>query len=67
MPSRMYLGRSGCGKVESPSELLFGADGTDIGYQGMVYVNEDTPYMRLLKPFIEKKKVCTARKRLADM
>jgi hypothetical protein len=23
----------------------------------MVYVNEDTPYLRLLKPFIEKKKV----------
>ena len=34
------------------------ADLVDIGYQGMVYVNQDTPYMRMLKPFIEKKKVC---------
>lgn len=23
----------------------------------MVYVSEDTPYMKLLKPFLEKKKV----------
>jgi hypothetical protein len=29
----------------------------DIGFQGMVYVGEDTPYMTLLKPFLEKKKV----------
>jgi hypothetical protein len=36
---------------------MSGADRTDIGYQGMVYVNEDTPYMRLLKPFLGKKKV----------
>ncbi|KAI9635318.1 glycoside hydrolase superfamily [Dioszegia hungarica] len=28
----------------------------DVGFQGMVYVSDDTPYMRLLKPFIEKKK-----------
>ncbi|KAK3314602.1 glycoside hydrolase superfamily [Apodospora peruviana] len=28
----------------------------DIGFQGMVYVNPETPYMRLLKPFLEKKK-----------
>jgi hypothetical protein len=29
----------------------------DIGFQGMVYVAEDTPYMRLIKPFLAKKKV----------
>ena len=46
--------------------MLACADRTDIGYQGMVYVNEDTPYMKLLKPFVEKKKVCRMRKRLAD-
>lgn len=28
----------------------------DIGYQGMVYVKPDTPYMRLLRPFLLKKK-----------
>ncbi|KAF3158246.1 Endo-1,4-beta-xylanase 5, variant 2 [Orbilia oligospora] len=27
----------------------------DIGFQGMVYVSQDTPYMRLLQPFLEKK------------
>jgi hypothetical protein len=58
----MYPGRSGFGKVVSISELMSGADRTDIGYQGMVYVNEDTPYMRLLKPFLEKKKVSLMRK-----
>ena len=26
----------------------------DIGYQGMVYVGEDTPYFKLMKPFLEK-------------
>jgi hypothetical protein len=31
----------------------------DIGFQGMVYVGEETPYMKLLKPFLEKKKVCS--------
>lgn len=29
----------------------------DVGYQGMVYVSEETPYLKLLKPFLEKKKV----------
>jgi hypothetical protein len=29
----------------------------DIGFQGMIYVGEDTPYMKLLKPFLAKKKV----------
>lgn len=29
----------------------------DIGFQGMVYVGEDTPYIKMLKPFLEKKKV----------
>ncbi len=29
----------------------------DIGFQGMTYVSKDTPYMKLLKPFLEKKKV----------
>jgi hypothetical protein len=29
----------------------------DVGFQGMVYVGDDTPYMKLLKPFIQKKKV----------
>lgn len=28
----------------------------DIGFQGMTYVGEDTAYMKLLKPFLEKKK-----------
>lgn len=28
----------------------------DIGFQGMVYVDPETPYMKLLKPFLEKKK-----------
>ncbi|WVR08824.1 hypothetical protein IAU60_005882 [Kwoniella sp. DSM 27419] len=28
----------------------------DIGFQGMVYVGEDTPYIKLLKPFLDKKK-----------
>ncbi|CVK96123.1 related to endoglucanase [Fusarium mangiferae] len=28
----------------------------DIGYQGMVYVNPDSPYMRLVKPFVDKKR-----------
>ena len=32
----------------------------DIGYQGMVYVDENTPYMTLLKPFLEKKKALAA-------
>jgi hypothetical protein len=27
----------------------------DIGYQGMVYVNPDTPYMKLIGEFVEKK------------
>ena len=27
----------------------------DIGYQGMVYVSRDTPYMKLLEPFLAKK------------
>ena len=30
----------------------------DIGFQGMVYVDEETPYIKMLKPFLEKKKVC---------
>jgi hypothetical protein len=29
----------------------------DIGFQGMVYVDEETAYMKLMKPFLEKKKV----------
>jgi hypothetical protein len=29
----------------------------DIGFQGMVYVDKQTPYMRLLEPFLKKKKV----------
>jgi hypothetical protein len=29
----------------------------DIGFQGMIYVDENTPYMKLMKPFLEKKKV----------
>lgn len=28
----------------------------DIGFQGMVYAGPETPYIRLLKPFLEKKK-----------
>ncbi|KAL7420963.1 Endo-1,4-beta-xylanase 5 [Cryptotrichosporon argae] len=32
----------------------------DIGFQGMVYVGEDTAYMKLLKPFLEKKKQLAA-------
>ncbi|KAK1921050.1 glycoside hydrolase superfamily [Papiliotrema laurentii] len=28
----------------------------DIGYQGMVYVKPDAPYMKLLAPFLQKKK-----------
>jgi len=28
----------------------------DVGFQGMVYVKPDTPYMKLMKPFIDKKK-----------
>lgn len=32
----------------------------DIGLQGMVYVKEETAYMQLLKPFLEKKKVSWA-------
>ncbi|KAJ9630889.1 endo-1,4-beta-glucanase [Taxawa tesnikishii (nom. ined.)] len=28
----------------------------DIGFQGMVYTNPDSAYIRLLKPFLEKKK-----------
>ncbi|KAG7532036.1 hypothetical protein FFLO_03911 [Filobasidium floriforme] len=28
----------------------------DIGFQGMVYVDEETAYMKLMKPFLEKKK-----------
>lgn len=32
----------------------------DIGFQGMIYVSEDTPYMKKLKPFLEKKKVRAA-------
>lgn len=31
----------------------------DIGFQGMVYVGEETPYIKMLKPFLEKKKVRT--------
>lgn len=33
----------------------------DIGFQGMTYVNEETAYMKLLKPFLEKKKVSLGR------
>ena len=29
----------------------------DIGFQGMIYVDENTQYMKLMKPFLEKKKV----------
>jgi hypothetical protein len=29
----------------------------DIGFQGMVYVGEETPYIKMMKPFLEKKKV----------
>jgi hypothetical protein len=57
----MYLGRFGFGKVELSPEPMTDTDRIDIGYQGMVYVNEDTPYMRLLKPFLEKKKVSLTR------
>jgi len=28
----------------------------DIGYQGMTYVSPESPYIKLLKPFLEKKK-----------
>jgi hypothetical protein len=28
----------------------------DIGFQGMVYVDPETPYMKLLEPFLKKKK-----------
>jgi hypothetical protein len=31
----------------------------DIGFQGMTFVSKETPYMKLLKPFLEKKKVRT--------
>jgi hypothetical protein len=58
----MYPGRSGFGKVGLSPELISDIDRIDIGYQGMVYVNDDTPYMRLLKPFLEKKKVSLMRK-----
>ncbi|KAF3917373.1 Endoglucanase [Orbilia brochopaga] len=27
----------------------------DVGFQGMVYVSQDTPYMKLLQPFLAKK------------
>jgi len=27
----------------------------DIGFQGMVYVSPDTPYIKRLKPFLQKK------------
>ncbi|KAF4833678.1 Beta-xylosidase [Colletotrichum tropicale] len=27
----------------------------DVGYQGMVYVDPESPYMRLIRPFVEKK------------
>jgi hypothetical protein len=27
----------------------------DIGYQGMVHVNPDTPYRKLIDPFVAKK------------
>ncbi|TDZ27890.1 Beta-xylosidase [Colletotrichum spinosum] len=27
----------------------------DVGYQGMVYLDPESPYMRLIRPFIEKK------------
>ncbi|KAF2185325.1 glycoside hydrolase family 5 protein [Zopfia rhizophila CBS 207.26] len=27
----------------------------DIGYQGLVYVDPDSPYMRLIQPFVQKK------------
>jgi hypothetical protein len=29
----------------------------DIGFQGMIYVDEDTPYIKLMAPFLKKKKV----------
>jgi hypothetical protein len=32
----------------------------DIGLQGMIYVDEDSPYIKLLKPFLAKKKVSTS-------
>lgn len=32
----------------------------DIGFQGMVYVGEDTPYIKLLAPFLAKKRVSGA-------
>ncbi|GFZ50461.1 hypothetical protein JCM24511_08218 [Saitozyma sp. JCM 24511] len=32
----------------------------DIGFQGMVYVDKQTPYMRLLEPFLKKKKLLAA-------
>jgi hypothetical protein len=38
----------------------------DIGFQGMTYVGEDTPYIKLLKPFLLKKKVRTAVKAYLD-
>lgn len=34
----------------------------DIGFQGMVYVDKETPYMRLLEPFLQKKKVSLVRR-----
>ena len=39
------------------ADLRCSSDSADIGYQGMVYVDRETPYMKLLKPFLEKKKV----------
>lgn len=29
----------------------------DIGFQGMVYVNPDSAYIKLLAPFLKKKRV----------
>src|SRR5687768_10442399 len=42
---------------------IYAADGVswsiwlykDIGYQGMVYVDPSSPYMRLIQPFVDKK------------
>jgi hypothetical protein len=35
----------------------------DIGFQGMVYVDKETAYMRLLEPFLQKKKVSSTHSR----
>lgn len=60
-------GPSGCTKVRLPPCAALPGDQVafcmwltripDIGFQGMVYVDKQTPYMRLLEPFLKKKKV----------